>query len=289
MIIVAIVFWLSVGLIVYAHAGYPVLLGLLAAVRDHGPGARRRARPAPDDQLPAVSVIVAAYAEQDVIAERVANIRALDYPDTADRGDRGLRRFCGRDRLAGARGGGGRRARATARGKDPRPGRRRRASQRRDRGVLGRERDLGAGRAPAPRGAVQRCARRLRVRRGTARGCRDGVKPGGPVLALRARAARARVARQIGHRRQRRDLRHPPRVLPGGRPDHGPRPVVPVQHGQARLAGARRPRGPGEREDGPDARGRVRPQAPHDEPHVADRHTRRDALPSWLRRRRTRS
>ncbi|MGO9495305.1 MAG: glycosyltransferase family 2 protein [Solirubrobacteraceae bacterium] len=80
MIIVAIVFWLSVGLIVYAHVGYPVLLGLLAAVRDHGPGARRRARPAPDDQLPSVSVIVAAYAEQDVIAERVANIRALDYP-----------------------------------------------------------------------------------------------------------------------------------------------------------------------------------------------------------------
>ena len=81
MIIVAIVFWLSVGLIVYAHAGYPVLLGLLAAVRDHGPGAHHRARPAPDEQLPAVSVIVAAYAEQDVIAERVANIRALDYPE----------------------------------------------------------------------------------------------------------------------------------------------------------------------------------------------------------------
>ena len=80
MTIVAIVFWLSVGLIVYAHAGYPVLLGLLAAVRDHGPGARRRTRPAPDDELPVVSVIVAAYAEQDVIAERVANIQALDYP-----------------------------------------------------------------------------------------------------------------------------------------------------------------------------------------------------------------
>ena len=78
MTIVAIVFWLSVGLIVYAHAGYPVLLGLLAALR--GRGAARRDRRAPDDELPAVSVIVAAYAEQDVIAERVANIRALDYP-----------------------------------------------------------------------------------------------------------------------------------------------------------------------------------------------------------------
>ena len=78
MIIVAIVFWLSVGLIAYAHGGYPVVLGLIAAMR--GRRAARRDRPAPDDELPAVSVIVAAYAEQDVIADRVANIRALDYP-----------------------------------------------------------------------------------------------------------------------------------------------------------------------------------------------------------------
>ena len=78
MTLIAIVFWLSVGLIVYAHAGYPVLLGLLAWLRGHGSAGRPR--PEPDDELPAVSVIVAAYAERDVIAERVANIRALDYP-----------------------------------------------------------------------------------------------------------------------------------------------------------------------------------------------------------------
>jgi cellulose synthase/poly-beta-1,6-N-acetylglucosamine synthase-like glycosyltransferase len=77
-ILVVIVFWLSVGLILYAHAGYPVVLGLIAVVR--GRRAVRRDRPTPDEELPAVSVIVAAYAEQDVISERVANIRALDYP-----------------------------------------------------------------------------------------------------------------------------------------------------------------------------------------------------------------
>jgi cellulose synthase/poly-beta-1,6-N-acetylglucosamine synthase-like glycosyltransferase len=75
---VVIVFWASIGLIVYAHVGYPVLLGLLAWLR--GRRSRPRARPLPDDELPAVSVIVAAYAEEDVIADRVANIRALDYP-----------------------------------------------------------------------------------------------------------------------------------------------------------------------------------------------------------------
>jgi cellulose synthase/poly-beta-1,6-N-acetylglucosamine synthase-like glycosyltransferase len=79
---VAIVFWVSVGLILYAHVGYPVLLGLLAWLRDRTPRTRARVRPRmpPDDELPSVSVIVAAYAEQDVIGERVANIHALDYP-----------------------------------------------------------------------------------------------------------------------------------------------------------------------------------------------------------------
>jgi cellulose synthase/poly-beta-1,6-N-acetylglucosamine synthase-like glycosyltransferase len=72
--VVAIVFWASVGLILYAHAGYPLLLGLLASLRGRTP------RTFPDDELPIVSVIVAAYAEHDVIADRVANIRALDYP-----------------------------------------------------------------------------------------------------------------------------------------------------------------------------------------------------------------
>jgi glycosyltransferase involved in cell wall biosynthesis len=73
-----IAFWASTGLLVYTHVGYA---GVLAAI------ARRRDQDAPPaeaaSELPPVSVIVAAYAEQDVIADRVANLRALDYP--ADR------------------------------------------------------------------------------------------------------------------------------------------------------------------------------------------------------------
>jgi glycosyltransferase involved in cell wall biosynthesis len=79
--LVAIVFWVSIGLVLYAHVGYPVLLGLLAWLRGaRAHGSRTRARQPPDDELPSVSVIVAAYAEQEVIADRVANLRALDYP-----------------------------------------------------------------------------------------------------------------------------------------------------------------------------------------------------------------
>ena len=77
----AIVFWLSAGLLLYTHAGYAAVLVVLAALR---PRSRRRADTgAVADHVPAVSVIVAAYAEQEVIAGRVANLRALHYP--ADR------------------------------------------------------------------------------------------------------------------------------------------------------------------------------------------------------------
>ncbi|MGH2916975.1 MAG: glycosyltransferase [Solirubrobacteraceae bacterium] len=85
------VFWASAGLLVYTHAGYPAALAAADRVRRARPGARPSGTPAPgpiaappaDQDLPSVSVIVAAYAEQEVIADRVANLRALDYP--ADR------------------------------------------------------------------------------------------------------------------------------------------------------------------------------------------------------------
>jgi len=71
----AILFWLCTGLLLYTHVGYAAVLAGLARVRP-----RRSAPPAPPPVPPSVSVIVAAYAEQDVIAGRIANLRGLDYP-----------------------------------------------------------------------------------------------------------------------------------------------------------------------------------------------------------------
>jgi cellulose synthase/poly-beta-1,6-N-acetylglucosamine synthase-like glycosyltransferase len=73
---VAIVFWICTGLLLYAHAGYALLLAGLARLR----GADARARRVGDAELPSVSVIVPAYAEEEVIADRIANLRAQDYP-----------------------------------------------------------------------------------------------------------------------------------------------------------------------------------------------------------------
>ncbi len=72
----AALFWISAALIVYTHLGYPLLLRLLVALR--------RSPPTPgipsDDELPRVSLIVAAYDEEEVIEAKVANALALDYP-----------------------------------------------------------------------------------------------------------------------------------------------------------------------------------------------------------------
>jgi cellulose synthase/poly-beta-1,6-N-acetylglucosamine synthase-like glycosyltransferase len=71
----AVLFWLSAGLIVYTHLGYPLVLRLLVATR-------RRPTLAPGvwEELPHVSLIVAAYDEEEVIEAKVANALALDYP-----------------------------------------------------------------------------------------------------------------------------------------------------------------------------------------------------------------
>ncbi len=71
---IAALFWISAALIVYTHLGYPLLLRILVDVR------RRPERRAQLDPLPTVSLIVAAYDEQDVIADKVANALALEYP-----------------------------------------------------------------------------------------------------------------------------------------------------------------------------------------------------------------
>lgn len=69
-------FWTSAGLLAWAQAGYPLALAALRPrVRSPWPPA-----PADDAALPTVSLIVAAHAERDVIAAKVENAVALDYP-----------------------------------------------------------------------------------------------------------------------------------------------------------------------------------------------------------------
>jgi cellulose synthase/poly-beta-1,6-N-acetylglucosamine synthase-like glycosyltransferase len=78
--VAAILFWLSAGLIVYTHLGYPLVLFALARLRGESIGLRNRRSNVAADGLPTVSLIIPAYDEEEVIAGKVANALALDYP-----------------------------------------------------------------------------------------------------------------------------------------------------------------------------------------------------------------
>lgn len=79
---VEIVFWVSAGLLIYAQVGYGALLWLLSLLLGgrRSPALGEADAGGAEQSLPRVSVIVAAYAEEAVIAARVANLRAQDYP-----------------------------------------------------------------------------------------------------------------------------------------------------------------------------------------------------------------
>jgi cellulose synthase/poly-beta-1,6-N-acetylglucosamine synthase-like glycosyltransferase len=71
----AILFWAAAALIVYTHAGYPLALRALLTLRR-----RPTLSPRPWEEPPTVSLIVPAYDEEEVIAAKVANALALEYP-----------------------------------------------------------------------------------------------------------------------------------------------------------------------------------------------------------------
>jgi cellulose synthase/poly-beta-1,6-N-acetylglucosamine synthase-like glycosyltransferase len=68
-----VVFWASMGLLVYAQVGYALLLAVLSSLR-------RGQAPSATVDTPAVSLIVAAHREEAVIADKVADALALEYP-----------------------------------------------------------------------------------------------------------------------------------------------------------------------------------------------------------------
>ena len=252
----------------------------------------RRARgnppvaPAGEIGTPAVSLIVAAYDEEAVIAAKVANALALDWPRdrlelvvAVDGGaEPGADATAERARAAGA----DRRARAAARRQGPRAGRGRGGVVRRAARVLRRERRLGAGRAA-------RAARPVRATRAVGYVCgqvrfvndagtnQEGLywryemwlrahesalasvtAGNGAIYALR-RDAYMHVDAVMGH-----DLSFPFNVVKRGR-----RAVyAPEARATEKMV--------------PSIEGEWRAQAADDEPRVADRPARRAALPARL-------
>ncbi|HEV8463048.1 MAG TPA: glycosyltransferase family 2 protein [Gaiellaceae bacterium] len=108
MIVVKIVFWASLGALVWTHAAYPAFAVLLARLVP-----RRVAKAAVE---PTVTVIIAAYNEESSIAQRIENLLSLDYPSekvhivvssdaSSDRTEEIARSYSGVEVISNPRGG----------------------------------------------------------------------------------------------------------------------------------------------------------------------------------------
>ena len=192
--------WIPAALLAWTHVLYGIALRILP-----------QHPPAEADITPTVSLIIPAFAEESVIADKVANVLALDYP--RERLEVVVVCDGSPDRTA---------QRAKAAGADvvldvPRAGK----VIAQDRGVAASQGEVVAfsdANAFWEPDALRELVRpfagsggRLRVRSGPLR--RRGRQPRGPVLAVRDADARPRVGLLERDGRQRRDLRGPPQRL----------------------------------------------------------------------------
>ncbi len=70
------IFWSCAGLVAYAYVGYPLAVFIASRLF----GRRRQPQDYDDEQLPQISLLIAAYNESRVIGKRLENALAMDYP-----------------------------------------------------------------------------------------------------------------------------------------------------------------------------------------------------------------
>lgn len=72
-------FWLCLFIVFYTYLGYGLLLYALVALKRLFAG-RPKEPVVSDDELPMMTLMICAYNEEDIIPEKMENIRQLDYP-----------------------------------------------------------------------------------------------------------------------------------------------------------------------------------------------------------------
>ena len=75
-----ILFWLCLAIVFYTYIGYGLLLYILVRLKRLLGLSRTEPVLPDDDQLPDVTLMICAYNEEDIVHEKMANIRQLDYP-----------------------------------------------------------------------------------------------------------------------------------------------------------------------------------------------------------------
>jgi len=72
-----IIFWTAIGIVVYTYAMYPCLLWCWCLLA----GERKKSPAAAIENLPGITLLVAAYNEADCLAEKIKNALQIDYPE----------------------------------------------------------------------------------------------------------------------------------------------------------------------------------------------------------------
>ncbi|MCF0196231.1 MAG: glycosyltransferase family 2 protein [Bacteroidaceae bacterium] len=73
--ILKVLFFSCLFLVLYTYLGYPIVLRALLSLKK-----RKRPLTTDPEEWPEVSLLICAYNEQDIVAEKMENCRALDYP-----------------------------------------------------------------------------------------------------------------------------------------------------------------------------------------------------------------
>jgi biofilm PGA synthesis N-glycosyltransferase PgaC len=69
-------FWIGLSIVFYTYLGYGLIIFILSKFRFHPP----LHAPVPDKDLPEVTILIAAYNEEQCIEDKIENTLSLDYP-----------------------------------------------------------------------------------------------------------------------------------------------------------------------------------------------------------------
>ena len=80
MLTLKIIFWTTMFIVFYTYLGYGILLYIIIRLKRLFKGNPVKSPLPSDDELPTMTLMICAYNEEDVVAEKMINTLALDYP-----------------------------------------------------------------------------------------------------------------------------------------------------------------------------------------------------------------
>ena len=80
MLTLKILFWAMLLIVFYTYLGYGILLYIIIRLKRLFWGKSQEAVLPPDEELPDMTLLICAYNEEDVVAEKMKNTLAIDYP-----------------------------------------------------------------------------------------------------------------------------------------------------------------------------------------------------------------